>query len=60
MIRLPDYDRHADGNVFLWILRTAEEVRADRRAERLIDMVAKKSVRSSSQAASTDSARSRK
>lgn len=40
MSRLPDYDRR-DGNPFEWILRTAAEVRADRKAERLVDLAAK-------------------
>ena len=40
-MKLPDYDRHSGENVFRWILRTANEVRADRKAERLIDVLSK-------------------
>lgn len=32
--KLPTYDRKRDGNPFSWIIRTADELRAKRQAER--------------------------
>jgi hypothetical protein len=44
---VPDFDRERDGNPFEWILRTASEVRSERKAERLVDFALRQASRRS-------------